>query len=66
MSGDTGEDESASFRKIVATVLGNGNVEVVIQTMPTELKAGLASAFSAFTMARKEQVLALMPYIPQF
>ncbi|MFN5519862.1 MAG: signal peptide peptidase SppA [Ignavibacteria bacterium] len=66
MSGDTGEDETASFRNIVSTVLGNGNVEVVIQTMPTELKAGLASAFSAFSMARKEQVLALMPYIPQF
>lgn len=66
MSGDKSDNDNTSLKSLIGTILGIRDVDAVLQSMPKELRVSLSYALTTFNMARKEHVLALMPYMPQF
>jgi protease-4 len=66
ISGDNDDDESAILKQIVGNALGFGKAEPILSYMPQELRSGLVYAVNAFAISKKEQVVALMPYLPKF
>ena len=66
LTGDNDSDEEVSIRKVVSAMLGFSNMEQMINGMPKEIRTGLGYAFNVLLMSKKEQIVALMPYLPQF
>ncbi|MFM7156573.1 MAG: hypothetical protein ACKO0Y_02025, partial [Bacteroidota bacterium] len=66
LTGDNDSDEEVSIRKVVSAMLGFSNMEQMIDGMPKEIRTGLGYAFNVLLMSKKEQIVALMPYLPQF
>jgi len=66
ISGDDENDESVLLKQMVGNALGLGKAEPILSYMPQELRSGLVYAVNAFAISKKEQVVALMPYLPKF
>ena len=65
LTGQKDEESSASFKNVLAIAFGkDAPLESILQSLPPELEKSLRYAVSVFTMSKKEQVLAILPFMP--
>ena len=65
LTGKKDEETSASFKNVLALAFGkDAPLGSILQTLPPEIQKSLQYAASVFTMSKREQVLAILPFMP--
>lgn len=65
LTGDGNNESSSSIKKVLELTLGNNvPIQSLLQSFPPEIEKAVRYAGSVFGMSQREQVLAILPFMP--
>ena len=65
LSGDKDEESSAEIQKSLELALGKDNpLNIMLKSLPLEIQQAMHYAISVFQMTQRENVLAILPFMP--
>jgi protease-4 len=67
LSGKNNEEQSADIHTVLDIVLGKNNpLQTMISSLPMEIQHALNYAITILSITQKEQVIAVLPFMPMF